>query len=330
MALLSLNEDELRQIVTIADAIEAIEAACIALAEGRLNIPGELDLNLSQVDGRVQVKGAYLHEAPYYVVKVNNDFHNNAANNLPTRSSITAIFDASTGFPAAILVDHGYIQSIRIGATGALATKYLANQQLDHVAIIGSGNQAYMQTKSLLAVKHIGHIAVWARSPAGADSFARRLVEEHNLNIEIAPSIESAVRPADLVITAARSQQPLIRADWLKPGVHIVAVGRNQPSQQKLHVDILARADVIIIDNYSQCAKAGEIHYGLEANVIAKADVQGELGQLIAGEIPGRTSQDQITVADLTGLDVLDTVVATLALDKALFLGLGQQVESQL
>jgi ornithine cyclodeaminase len=225
------------------------------------------------------------------------------------------------------MFDNGYLTQMRAGAAGALSAKYLAKEELGHVAVIGSGNQAYAQIKSLKAVRpQIGIISVWGRTPVKVDSYARHIVEDHDLNVEIASSIEAAVREADLVITTTASEEPLVQAEWLKPGVHIVAVGSDQPFKQELHPDVLKRADVIIVDKFEQCATAGEIHHGFEANVISSTDIQGELGELIIGKIPGRTQPDQITIADLTGLDSQDSTVAMLALEKAFYLGLGQRV----
>jgi ornithine cyclodeaminase len=225
------------------------------------------------------------------------------------------------------LIDNGYISSIRAAAAGALAANYLANQHLQHVAVIGSGNQAYMQLKSLMQVRQVSTVSVWADSPVQADSYARKMIEDHDLDITIAPSIEQAVPAADLIIAATYSQKPLIRATWLKPGVHITAIGTTkQPMKRELYLDVLQRADVIVTDSDSQGKAAGEVHYGLKVGAIPPAKVQGNLGQLITGQIPGRTDPDQITLADLTGLDTQDTVVATLALEKALFLDLGQRV----
>lgn len=330
MSLLVLNEDELRQTVTITEAIDAVEAAFVALAESRMHVPGNFTLDLPDVNGKVEVEGAYLSQAPYYAVRVSSDFHNNLKLDLPIQSGLTAVFDATTGYPVAIMVDNGYLTHLRAGAAGALAARHLANQSLNRVVVVGTGRQAYLQLKSLMAVRNIGLVSVWGRSPMHVDGYARRMVEDHDLNIEIAASLEAAIRQADLIITATSSQQPLIKADWLKPGVHITAVGSNRPYKQELHADVLQRADVIIADKLDQCAAAGEIHHALNAGVITRAKVQGELAELILGQIPGRTHPSQITVADLTGLEVQDTAIATLALEKALFLGLGQRVQSQL
>ena len=119
MPLLLLNEDELRQIITISEAIDVVEDAFTASAQSRMNIPGDFTLNLPDVNGQVEAKGAYLHDAPYYVVKVASNFRNNPANNLPAKSGLITVFDAATGFPAAIMVDNGYLTNIRAGAAGA-------------------------------------------------------------------------------------------------------------------------------------------------------------------------------------------------------------------
>jgi ornithine cyclodeaminase len=135
------------------------------------------------------------------------------------------------------------------------------------------------------------------------------------------------VQQADIVITATASQTPLIKAEWLKPGVHVTAVGSNRPLKQELEVEVLKRTEVIVADNLQQGIKLGEIHHGLQSGAIAMKHIQGELAALVAGKIPGRTRADQITLADLTGLEALDAVVATLALEKALYLGVGQRLE---
>ncbi|MDX1523938.1 MAG: ornithine cyclodeaminase family protein, partial [Anaerolineae bacterium] len=325
--LLLLNEDELRQIVTIPETIEVIKTAFVASSEGRVNTPAAFSLSLPDAQAIVEAKGTFLTDAPYFAVKVNSNFSSNLALNLPAQHGLFALFDAATGFPAAIMVDNGYIKAMKAAAAGAIVADYLANERLERVAVIGSGTQAYMQIKALTGVRTIDMVSVWGRTPVNVDGYARLIVEAHDLNVEIAPSIEAAVRNADLIITATASRTPLIRADWLKPGVHITAVGSDEPTKQELYPAVLQVADVIIADNLEKCATAGEIHHGLAANLITAADIQGELGYLIRNSLPGRTAVDQITVADLTGLDAHEATIATLALEKAHFLGLGQPAE---
>ena len=327
MSLLVLNEDELRQTITISEAIHVVKDAFAASAESRMNLPGDFTLNLPDVNGTVDAKGAYLKETPYYVVKIASYFQDNPKRNLQPNSGLIAVFDAATGFPAAVMIDNGYLSNVRAGAAGAIAADLLARDTISVVAILGSGSQAYIQLKSLMSVRNIDKVLVWDRLPVHADNYARRMVEDHDLDIQIAASAEAAVEQADLVITATSSSEPLVQADWLKPGVHITAVGSNNPTKQELSLDVLQRADLIVVDNLDQCSTSGEVHHGLESGSIAADKIHGELSSLIIGTVPGRTKPEQITVADLTGLDSQDTVVATLAMEKALFYGLGQRIE---
>ena len=326
MSLLLLNEDELRQIVTIPEAIEAVETALIASDQGRVNTPGQFTLALPDVNGEVDVKSTYVQDTPFYIVKVDSHFHDNPIINLPTNSGLVNVFDAATGFPAALMVDNGYLSRIRDSVSGALAGKYLANQQIENVAIIGVDSQAYVQLKALMVVRDNGLVKVWGPSPLDADNYARRLVEDHDINIEIAPSVQEAVQHADLIITTTAHPKALIEAAWLKPGVHITAVGSHRPETPKVHPTVFQRVDLIVVDNLSRCKTSGEISHGLAANTITPANIHGQLGSLVAGTINRRTDTNQITLADLTGLDALDAAVATLALEKAMFYGLGQRI----
>ncbi|MCB0153153.1 MAG: ornithine cyclodeaminase family protein [Anaerolineae bacterium] len=328
MSLLVMNEDELRQTVTMPETIEAIKTAFMALAEDRISMPGAFTLDLPQAEAQVQAKGTYLSEAPYYTIKVKSNFRNNPALNLPADHSLIAVFDAQTGFPVAIMVDNGYLTAIRAAAAGALTALYLANEQLGRVAVIGSGRQAYMQIKALRHVRNFSLVSVWGHTPVNVDSYARLIVEDYDLDVEIAPSVEAAVAEADLIVTTTASQQPLLRSAWLKPGVHIIAMGSDNPAKQELHPDVLQRADIIIADSIEQSSRRGEIHHALTTGAITLDDIQGELGNLLLGKIAGRTDPQQITVADLTGLDVQESTVATLALKRAQFLGLGQHAEN--
>jgi ornithine cyclodeaminase len=330
MSLLLLNEDELRQTLTIPEAIEAIENAFVAQVNDRLKAPAKMTLDLPGLNGLIQFNGAYFSDAVHYVIKIQRSFQANHSPNAALENGLAIVFEASSGFPVGILVDNGYLAMLRAGATGALAAKYLANPTINHVAVIGTGKQAYIQLKALSTVRVIKQVQVWGRTPHSADSYARLLVEDHDLNIEIAASLEAAIRPADLIITATASQTPLIKAEWLKPGVHITAIGSNHPTKQELDVAVLARAEVLIVDQFEQCAEAGELRHALKAGVITADKVQGELGDLITGKIPGRIRPDQITVADLTGVEAQELALATLAFSKAQYWGLGQKVEARL
>jgi len=324
MSILVLTEQEIRQTVSMPEAMEAVEAAFAALARGEARLPDVIALEVPEVNGEIDVKGAHLQGAPYIVFKVAAGFWDNPAKGLPSGSGLMMAFDATTGFPAALLLDNGYLTDLRTGAAGGVAANHLANPVLDKVTIVGSGTQARYQLRALSMVRQLeGRVAVWNRNREHADAYAREMVAELEVNVTVAPDIEAALRNTDLVVTTTPSREPLIEARWLPRGVHINAVGSDAPDKQELDVGVLARADIIIADRLSQCLRLGEIHHAVEAGVISADDVAGELGDLIIGQTPGRTAESQITVCDLTGVGVQDAAIASLVLERARAMGLG-------
>lgn len=325
--MLVLTEHEIRQAVSMPEAMMVVEDAFAALARGEARLPDVIGLEIPEVDGEFHVKGAHLQGAPYAIFKVASGFWENPARGLPTSSGLMMAFDATTGFPAALLLDNGYLTDLRTGAAGGVAANYLANPVLEKVAIIGSGLQARYQLRAVAAVRQLdGRVAVWGRNRAHAEAYAREMVAELDVDVGVAPDVEVALRNAGLVVTTTPSRQPLIEAGWLSRGLHINAVGSDAPDKQELDVSVLARADIVFADRLSQCSRLGEIHHAVEAGVIDADDVAGELGDLIIGRAPGRTSEDQITVCDLTGVGVQDAAIASLALEKAMAMGLGSEL----
>lgn len=328
MALLLLNEDELRQIITIAEGIDAVKRAFMASAEGQMNRPGSFALHLPEVQGKVNVEGTYFSESLYYVIKIDSHFQNNPDLNLPAESGMLLVHDAATGFPIGIMVDNGYLANLKMGAAGALAADHLANNSISKIAILGADKPAFIQLKSLTVIRHIETVWVWDASPLKADNYVRHMVEDHHLDIRLAPSPQEAVEQADIIIATAESDQPLIKAAWLKPGVHITSTALDhRPIKQNLELEIWQKADIIVVDNLAQCLKFGELYHAQRAGIIRQDHIQGELSSLLGGKIQGRTQSEQISIADITGLGSHDTALATLALEKALFLGLGQRLE---
>jgi ornithine cyclodeaminase len=192
-------------------------------------------------------------------------------------------------------------------------------------AFVGAGTQARFQFRAIAAIRSISSISVWSRSAINADRFAREVMDDSDCNTHVAKTVEEAVRNSDLIITTTPSQQPLVVADWVRPGATLIAVGSDTPEKQELDVALLARADVVIADRLSQCAEFGEIHHALAAGVLSRDDGAGELGDVVVGRVPGRTTSDQIIVCDLTGVGVQDAAIAGLALENARLSELGRQ-----
>ena len=328
--MLILTEKEIRQAVSMPEAMMAVEEAFAALARGEAQLPDVIGLEVPEVNGEFHVKGAHLQGNPFAVFKVASGFWENPARGLPVGTGLMMAFDATTGFPAALLLDNGYLTDLRTGAAGGVAANYLANPVVEKMAIIGSGLQARYQLRAVAGVRQLdGRVAVWSRNREHAEAFAREMVAELEVDVGVAPDIEVALRNAALVVTTTPSREPLIEAGWLSRGVHINAIGSDAPDKQELDVSVLARADIVIADRLNQCVRLGEIHHAVEAGIMDVDDVAGELGDLIIGQAPGRTSDDQITVCDLTGVGVQDAAIASLALEKAREMGLGSELETE-
>lgn len=322
-----VREEEIRQAVPMSDAIEAVEGAFAALSRGEARLPDVIYMDFTEFDGETHVKGAHMKRAPFFVCKVASGFYRNPEKGLPVGSGLVLVFDAMTGLPQAILLDNGYLTDLRTGAAGAVAARHLAKPSLTKVAMIGSGLEARFQLRALAQVRDVPVVFAWSRSREHAEGLAKEMADELGLNVQVAESVEDAVRDADLVITATPSREPIVMADWISPGAHITALGSDGPDKQELDVQLLARADLVVADHLEQCAKKGEIHHAVDSGAMDLGDVAGELGDVIEGRVAGRTSPDQITVCDLTGVGVQDAAVGGLAFERAKAANLGATLE---
>jgi ornithine cyclodeaminase len=280
--------------------------------------------------GEVHIKTGHLSGGTYYAVKIASSFYGNTALGLPSSNGMVLVFDSQTGAPAAFLLDNGFITDLRTAAAGALAAKYLARQQVNTVAVIGSGAQARYQLQLLPLVRLFREARVWGRNHNKAQACVeelRRAGIAGQPAFSVAPSLEQAVRGADVVITVTASREPLLRAEWLAPGATVIAVGSDGPDKQELDVKVLARADRIVADSLPQCLRLGEIHHAVEQGAIKKEKVSAELGEIAAGLKPGRTREDELIVCDLTGVGVQDVAAASLVMERALAAGAGEKLE---
>lgn len=326
MTVYLFSEDELRQSISIEASIDAVEEAFAVLSRGEAMLPSALNLEIPEKQGQVRVKGAYIKGSAHYVIKVVSTFHyGNKKTGRKEEGGMMLAFDARNGKPVAFLLDNGYLTNLRTGASGAAAIKHLARKNPRRMTIVGSGTQARFQMRAISRLGIIGSTYVWGRNPNNADRCAREMVEDCGCSIGVAESLEDSVRRSDVVVTVTRSRKPLVKAEWVQPGTTVVAVGSDSANKQELDVEVLAKADLLIADSVSQCAEIGEIHHALDAGAISLEDVDGEIGDVITGKLPGRTSDDQIVVCDLTGIGVLDAAIASLALENVVVFGLGSE-----
>ncbi len=326
---LILREPEIRALLDPAACIRAMEQAFAAYATGKAQLPPVINLEVPESAGEVHIKTGHLSGGPYYAVKIASGFYGNAALGLPSSNGMVLVFDARTGAPAAFLLDNGFITDLRTAAAGALAVKYLARKVIKTVAVIGSGAQARYQLQVLPLVKTFSEVRLWGRDRGKAEARVqdlRRAGIAGQSSFAVANSVEQAVDGADVVLTVTSSRQPLVRAEWLAPGATVIAVGSDGPDKQELDVGVLARADRIVADSLPQCLRLGEIHHAVEQGAIKKEQVGAELGEIAAGLKPGRQSDKELIVCDLTGVGVQDVAAASLVMERALAAGAGEKL----
>lgn len=328
MAVRVLDEASVRALIGPTQALVVVADAFAELARGRATLPGVIQLDLPQSRGEVHVKGAHLHRSPFYSIKVAAGFYDNPRLGLPVGSGLVLVFDANTGAPSAILLDNGYLTELRTGAAGALAARHLARAQVDTIGFVGCGGQARYQLEALLEVRQPRRVRVWGRSRERAEACAREMTERFAVSAAAVSTAREAVVDSDIVVTVTPSREPLVRGEWLRPGTHVTAVGADGPDKRELDAAVLARADKVVVDSLDQCLRFGELHHAVAAGVLAPERVWAELGELAAGIKPGRTSDAEITVADLTGVGVQDAAVAAFVADAAREKGVGRRLDA--
>lgn len=305
--------EEIRAALEGVDLLPGIEQAFVAYSAGRAVVPPVGELLLPDMRADVHIKYGFIAGEPYYVIKVASGFYGNPEKGLPSSNGLMLVFDRSTGALVAILLDEGLLTDLRTGAAGAVAAKHLAPKRVRRIGIVGSGTQARHQLRMLKAVTPCRDVLAWGRHPDRLARYRDDMAAE-GFSVATASDVGDVPAACDLVVTTTASHAPLVRRDHLRPGIHITAVGADSPVKQELDPLVLRRADVVVADSRSQCLERGEISHAVRERCVRPDEVV-ELGAVIAGTAEGRTSEEDITVADLTGVAVQDIEIARTVLE---------------
>ncbi len=320
---LVLTKEDIESVITIEDAIEAVEDGFKALNSGKAVIPFPVALEVPDHNGDVHIKPGYVKGYPTYTVKIASGFYDNPKLGMSASHGMLLLFDSRTGLPLCFEVDRCYLTDLRTAAAGAVAARALAKRSVKRVAVIGTGTQARMQAIALSKVRAFDELVVWGRNPERVAKYVEDMGKVLKAKVVGAGTAEEAVRGSDIVITATMSQKPVVMADWVGPGTHITAMGSDSPEKQELEAKLLAKADKYVADSVKQCARLGELHHAIEQKAMTEADVHAELGEVLLGIKKGRERDDEITIADLTGTAVQDVVTSQLVYERALTRGIG-------
>ncbi len=325
-SLLVLSRHDVTNLLTLGDCIAAVAEAFAQHARGELPIaPGILGAHVP--GGGFHIKTAALGNSPgYFATKVNANFPDNQdRHGLPTVQGVIALFDIVSGKPLALL-DSIEITILRTAAASAVAARHLAREDSQIVTICGCGAQGQSHLRALSLVRRITGAFAIDLDPSRAAKFAEQLGTE--LGIRIVPNepLAVAVSRSDITVTCTPGRAAIISATLLRPGQFIAAVGADSPTKQELEPAVLTRSKVVV-DLIEQAATIGELHHAISAGVMSEADVHAELGQIVAGLRPGRSSEDETFVFDSTGTALQDVAAAAIAYERAMKTGVGSQLQ---
>ncbi|MCI1665189.1 MAG: ornithine cyclodeaminase [Atopobiaceae bacterium] len=335
---LVLSEKSVAKVLDISDAIEAVEGAYRQKAMGEALAwpmvyeefePGAADMDIRS--GRLVSEGLF-------GMKLTSWFSSNPSRGLPEVLGTSVIFDDKSGEPLSV-VNAAAMTGLRTGAAGALGVKWLARKDSSRLLVCGAGAQsAYQVAATLVACPNIRHVDVWnPRSSEAPTAQVARISDQVGVlldasgiarEFELAATAdgEGATRSADAIITVTPAFEPFLMDAWVQPGTHISCVGADMPGKQEIESSLCVRSH-LVVDDVVQSLSSGELEVPTKEGLISRDDIICEIGQVIDGSVVARTSDDDITVFDTSGLAIQDLAASKMAYDRAVERGIGTYVE---
>ena len=309
-----LKLEEIKRLIDVPQLIQEIENGFVLYSEDRVVVPPVGFLHFNQPPGDVHIKYGFVTGDDFYVLKMASGFYENPQLGLPVSDGLLLVFSQQTGQLKLILLDECWLTDMRTAAAGAVAAKHLAAKNIHHIGIVGTGVQARMQLEMLRDVVDCQSCLIWGRDANKVqkmitDLQASETIQDWGLDLKTATDMDELVARCNLIVTTTPAKEPLIWADQVQKGTHITAMGSDDHGKQELEAGLLAKADLVIADSISQCVDHGECFHAVQQNMIEENSIL-ELGNVIKNPESGRTSEEQITVADLTGVAIQDIQIA--------------------
>ena len=264
-----LDLDEIKSLVDTPQLIQEIETGFVLYSEGKVVVPPVGFLHFDDPPGDVHIKYGFVSGGDYYVLKMASGFYDNAKVDLPVADGVILVFSQKTGALELILLDRCWLTDMRTAAAGAVAAKHLAPKAIDHIGIVGTGVQARMQLGMLRTVVDCKSCFIWGRDSAKVqvmidDLRANEGIQAWGLEIQAAATLDDLVSQCNLIVTTTSAKDPLIRADHVRKGTHITAMGSDDDGKQELEAALLAKADRVVADSVSQCSQYGECLHAIQ------------------------------------------------------------------
>lgn len=298
------NLKQIKKALEKTDVIKIIEEGFVAYSQGKVIVPPVGEMLFDNPPGETHIKYGFIKNDDYFVVKIASGFCENYRFNLSSNYGLMLLFSQKTGYLSCILFDEGYLTAVRTAAAGAVVAKYLAPKKVHRIGILGAGEQGRLQLEYLKPFVDCRDVIVWGVNQTELEDYKRDMVP---LGFKIQTTVEpnELSSSCNLIVTATPSKIPLVKSDLVRKGTHITAMGSDTPEKQELDPKILQMADIVVADSINQCKLRGEIFKALDAGYLDEDDTV-ELGHVIINKDLQRHSDEQFTVADLTGVAVQD------------------------
>lgn len=317
--MLVISREEVEARLDLDELIDALAAAHAEFSAGRASMPTRIAAHVAERDAILAAMPAYLPSAGVLTTKLVSLFPANAGSALPTHQAVIVAFDPETGEPRALL-DGTAITAIRTGACSALSVRLLAREDASILALLGSGVQARSHARACARVRRLREIRVAARDRDRAQALAAELTAELAVDARAVSDYEEAVRGADLVAATTHSPEPVVQRAWLKPGAHVTSVGVN-PHGRELAGEVVRDALVVVESRAAALAAfpagSNDLLWPIRDGLVGDGHIHAELGEILAGSKPGRTSPEQLTLYKSVGIAVQDAAAVAVVLRTA-------------
>ncbi len=308
---LLLSRNEVARLLTMDDAMNAVENAFCQLAKGNVEMPQRTAIRVAPHGGTHLAMPAYIGgDIDALALKVVTVYPQNpTAHHLPTTIGLLVLSDPRSGAPLAVM-DATHLTAMRTGAVSGVATKYLARPDASRVGIFGAGVQAQTQLAAVTCVRRLEGAWVYDNDHVKAGSYADEMTKVLNIPVTAVATAREAVEGMDIIIAASSSPQPVFDGTWLEPGQHINGVGSHAPHTRELDSATIARCKVYVDSPDACMVEAGDLLIPIKEGVIGRDHIRAGLGQVIAGMAPGREQPDEITLFKSVGLALQDVSTA--------------------
>jgi len=326
MKVLFVDQAEVARLLPMAECMDAMEDVLSTLARGEALLPLRSILWLPEKVGGFGLMPAALLPQKVVGVKAITFFPGNEGTELDTHQGAVLLFEAERGQLLAVM-DATSITAIRTAAASGVATRRLARKDAGDLAILGSGTQARTHLEAMAIARKLRRVRVASKEFGRAKAFAQRESGKHGIEVEPVASAREAIEGADLVCTTTSSREPVVRAEWLSPGVHINAVGSSVPFARELDTATVVKSRFYVDRRESALNEAGDFLIPKKEGAIGDDHIAGEIGEVLIGKAPGRRSESEITVYKSLGIAVEDVASARSIYEKAKASGEGRWLE---